>query len=58
MFRRHHTEDPLADRIDDLMAAVFIDNDRERLEKLAEHLAPDFVYISPQIGRASCRERV
>jgi hypothetical protein len=48
MFRRHHSEDPLADRVDDLMAAVFIDVDRERLEKLAGHLAPDFVYISPQ----------
>jgi hypothetical protein len=48
MFRRHHSEDPLADRIDDLMAAVFIDDDRERLEEWAEHLAPDFVYISPQ----------
>jgi hypothetical protein len=31
------------------MVAVFIDDDGERLEKLAEHLAPDFVYISPQI---------
>jgi hypothetical protein len=30
------------------MAAVFIGNDRERLEKLAAPLAPDFVYISPQ----------
>jgi hypothetical protein len=48
MFRRDHSEDPLADRIDDLMAALFIDNDRERVEKLSEHLAPDFVYISPQ----------
>jgi hypothetical protein len=48
MFRRHHSEDPLADRIDDLMAAVLIDVDRERLKKLAGHLAPDFVYISPQ----------
>jgi len=48
MFRRDHSEDPLADRIDDLMAAVFIDDDRERVEKLSEHLAPDFVYVSPQ----------
>jgi hypothetical protein len=48
MFRRHHSEDPLAHRIDDLMAAVFIDDDRERLEKLGEHLAPAFVDISPQ----------
>jgi hypothetical protein len=48
MFRRDHSEDPLADRIDDLTAAVFIDDDRERVEKLSEHLAPDFVYVSPQ----------
>jgi hypothetical protein len=48
MFRRHPQEDSLADRIDDLMVAVFIGNERERLDKLAEHLASDFVYISPQ----------
>jgi hypothetical protein len=48
MFRHHHSPDTLADRIDDLMAAVFISEQDERLEKLAEHLAPDFVYISPQ----------
>jgi hypothetical protein len=29
------------------MAAAFIDNDRERMEKLSEHLTPDFVYTSP-----------
>ena len=29
------------------MAAVFIDNDRERVRKLSDQLAPDFVYISP-----------
>jgi hypothetical protein len=33
MFGRHHTEDPLADRIDDLMAAVFIGNDRECMDR-------------------------
>ena len=48
MFRRHHSEDPLADRIDDPMAAASIDDDRERLETLAEHLTPDFVNISPR----------
>jgi hypothetical protein len=48
MFRHHHGPDTLADRIDDLMVAVFIDDDAERLDKLAEHLAPSFVYISPQ----------
>jgi SnoaL-like domain len=48
MFRHHHSPDTLADRIDDLMVAVFISDDDLRLEGLAEHLAPGFVYISPQ----------
>jgi len=37
----------VAARIDALMEGVFIRNDRERLERLAENLSPDFVYISP-----------
>ena len=48
MFGRRHNPEALADRIDQLMKAVFIREDRERLERLAEELAPDFVYISPQ----------
>jgi hypothetical protein len=55
MFRRHHSEDPLAGRIDDLMAAVFIDNNRERLEKLTEHVASHVVDTSPQNVAASRR---
>jgi hypothetical protein len=31
----------VADRIDQLMAAVSIADERERLQRLAEHLAPD-----------------
>jgi hypothetical protein len=30
------------------MVAVFIADDRERLQRLAEHLAPDFVYVNPR----------
>jgi hypothetical protein len=48
MFRRHHDPETLADRIDQLMMAVMNHQDRERLETLAHHLAPGFVYLSPQ----------
>jgi hypothetical protein len=48
MFRRHHDPESLADRIDQLMVAVFTADDRERVEILAVNMAPDFVYISPQ----------
>jgi hypothetical protein len=37
----------LADRIDRLMIAVLLADDRERIPLLAEHLAPDFVYVHP-----------
>jgi hypothetical protein len=47
VFRHHHHPETLAERIDELMAAVFITDDGERLARLAVHLAPDFVYISP-----------
>lgn len=29
------------------MIAVFIGDERDRIDKLSAHLAPDFVYISP-----------
>ena len=38
----------MAQRIDHLMEAVFVADDRDRLARLAEHLAPDFVYVSPE----------
>ncbi len=46
MFWHHHPE-TLAQRIDELMVAVFETDDHERLERLTAHLAPDFTYISP-----------
>ncbi len=46
MFRHHHP-DSVAERIDALMAGVFVADDRDRVERLSEQLAPGFVYISP-----------
>jgi hypothetical protein len=47
VFGHHHRSEAIAERIDHLMAAVFLPDDRERLEQLRAHLSPDFVYISP-----------
>lgn len=46
MFHHHHP-DSVAERIDALMAAVFVADDRDRIEQLQANLAPGFVYISP-----------
>jgi hypothetical protein len=43
----HHAED-ISVRIDHLMAAVFVTGDEERMERLARHVEPDFVYVSPE----------
>ena len=48
MFHHHHRAESVAERIDHLMIAVFIPDDRERVEKIAQELAPDFVYVSPR----------
>jgi hypothetical protein len=37
----------LSDRIDQLMLDVFVPDERERIPRLEEHLAPDFVFVSP-----------
>jgi hypothetical protein len=47
VFRRNHTSESVATRIDHLMAAVFVSDDEDRLERLSAHVATDFVYISP-----------
>jgi hypothetical protein len=47
VFRHHHHPDTLAERIDDLMVAVFLADDRERVARMAQHVTPDFVYINP-----------
>ena len=48
VFGRDHHAEAVAQRIDHLMEAVFVADDRDRLARLAEHLAPDFVYVSPE----------
>lgn len=47
VFRRRHQTKDFADRIDQVMAALFVTDERERMERLEEHLAFDFVYVSP-----------
>jgi hypothetical protein len=37
----------VAERVDQLMLAVFLTDDRERLRRMHEQVADDFVYISP-----------
>jgi hypothetical protein len=48
VFGRDHHAEAVAQRVDHLMEAVFVADDRDRLARLAEHLAPDFVYVSPE----------
>jgi hypothetical protein len=48
VFRHDHQEEAIAERIDHLMAAVFLPDEGERLEALTRHLAADFVYVSPE----------
>ena len=52
MFRReHHVESVSAgsvtQRVDRVMAAVFVKDQDERLARLGEDLSPDFVYVGP-----------
>ena len=48
MFGQDHESEDIATRIDHLMEAVFEEDDDERLASLRRHVAPDFVYISPE----------
>jgi hypothetical protein len=47
VFRRDHTSETVAERVDHLMAAVFIADPDERMERLGRYLSADFVYVSP-----------
>lgn len=38
---------PSLSEIDQLMVAAFLSDHQERIRRMAEHLADDFVYISP-----------
>lgn len=44
---RHRQFATLSDRIDELMLDVFVPDEHERIQRVAEHLAPDFVFVSP-----------
>src|SRR5580704_14789907 len=48
VFGQDHEAEDVATRIDHLMEAVFKEDDDVRIERLARHLAPDFVYVSPE----------
>jgi hypothetical protein len=48
VFRHAHKDEEIATRIDHLMAAVFVSDEDERLEALSRHVAPDFVYVTPE----------
>jgi hypothetical protein len=45
VFRHDHHREDVTERIDQLMAAVIVPDDAERVARLAEHVAPDFVYV-------------
>jgi hypothetical protein len=48
MFGQDHEEEDVATRIDHLMNSVFNEDDEARLASLRRHVAPDFVYVSPE----------
>jgi hypothetical protein len=45
-WRDHHRED-VTERIDHLMTGVFVPDDGDRMARLGEHVASDFVYVGP-----------
>lgn len=48
MFGQNHRAEDVATRIDHLMEAVFVADDEARQESLGRHIAPDFVYVTPE----------
>src|SRR5580692_2578412 len=47
MFRHDQRDEDLALRLDQLMVAVLMADERERLDGLRSRLSPDFVYVGP-----------
>jgi hypothetical protein len=47
VFHHHHHAETLAERIDGLMAAVFLRDDAARMASLTPRLAQDFVFVTP-----------
>jgi hypothetical protein len=48
VFGHDHEDEEIAERVDHLMAAVFLTDDKERMEALARHVATDLAYVSPE----------
>jgi hypothetical protein len=48
VFRRDHRAEDLTTRVDHLMSLVGLADASARLEGLADHVAPDVVYVSPE----------
>lgn len=48
MFRHDHEDEQVAERIDHVMAAVFVADEGARTEALTRHVAPDLIYVSPE----------
>jgi hypothetical protein len=49
VFGHCHRDEEISERIDHQTTGVFIADDGERLESPARHLAPDFMYVSPEV---------
>ena len=47
VFRREHPFENVSQRVDRLMAAVFVADQEVRTARLVDDLAPDFVYVGP-----------
>jgi hypothetical protein len=48
VFGHDHEDEQIAERIDHLMAAVFVVDESRRMEALTRHVAADLVYVSPE----------
>jgi hypothetical protein len=48
VFRHGHEDEQVAERIDQVMAALFVADEGERMQVLHRHVAPDLIYVSPE----------
>jgi hypothetical protein len=48
VFGHDHQNEQIAERIDHLMAAVFVADEEDRMASLTRHVAADLVYVTPE----------
>jgi hypothetical protein len=48
VFRHDREDEQVAERIDQVMVAVFVADEAERMQALTRHVAPDLIYVSPE----------